>query len=247
MANKFTRKIDEMFKKYEHESHKCVYIILGYCHSGDEDGGTRDYEYFDCMWECNVDGEHTGQNRINHCLYYDGNEQEEAFDKDWDELTTMLWTSFRDVMGPNFEGTNCYYYRFYAVTKDHKLVTFVSRGDLSDPDEELLDLDTISEDVADSAEDRQLLKYITEKCANIRRLLSEVKTDKFKKEAFDEIKKLLPNNENEMKVIFAGADSDEGDIEFTLPEQLDELIENVHSYAVHNCDFYVNGKSYSGI
>ena len=77
-------------------------------------------------------------------------------------------------------------------------------------------------------------------------MLSELKNDKFKKEAFDEIEKLLPQNEHEMKVTFAGAE-DEDDKVFTLPEQLDELIENVHDYAVHNCDFYVNGKSYLGI
>lgn len=53
--------------------------------------------------------------------------------------------------------------------------------------------------------------------------------------------------EHEMKVTFEGANSEEGEQVFTLPDQLDELIENVHNYAVHNCDFSVNGKSYLGI
>lgn len=53
--------------------------------------------------------------------------------------------------------------------------------------------------------------------------------------------------EHEMKVTFEGAESEEGEQVFTLPDQLDELIENVHNYAVHNCDFSVNGKSYLGI
>lgn len=53
--------------------------------------------------------------------------------------------------------------------------------------------------------------------------------------------------EHEMKVTFDGAESEEGEQVFTLPDQLDELIEKVHNYAVHNCDFYVNGKSYFGI
>lgn len=53
--------------------------------------------------------------------------------------------------------------------------------------------------------------------------------------------------EHEIKVTFEGADSEEGEQVFTLPDQLDELIENVHNYAVHNCDFYVNGKSYLGL
>lgn len=53
--------------------------------------------------------------------------------------------------------------------------------------------------------------------------------------------------EHEMKVTFEGAESEEGEQVFTLPDQLDELIENVHNYAVHNCDFKVNGKYYGGI
>lgn len=53
--------------------------------------------------------------------------------------------------------------------------------------------------------------------------------------------------EHEFKVTFEGANSEEGEQVFTLPDQLDELIENVHNYAVHNCDFYVNGKSYMGL
>lgn len=54
-------------------------------------------------------------------------------------------------------------------------------------------------------------------------------------------------DEHEFKVTFDGAESEEGEQVFTLPDQLDELIEKVHNYAVHNCDFYVNGKSYCGI
>ena len=53
--------------------------------------------------------------------------------------------------------------------------------------------------------------------------------------------------EHEFKVTFEGANSEEGEQVFTLPDQLNELIENVHNYAVHNCDFYVNGKSYMGL
>ena len=53
--------------------------------------------------------------------------------------------------------------------------------------------------------------------------------------------------EHEIKVTFEGANSEEGEQVFTLPDQLDELVENIHNYAVHNCDFYVNGKSYLGL
>ncbi|MBO7527096.1 MAG: hypothetical protein J6T74_04265, partial [Clostridia bacterium] len=39
--------------------------------------------------------------------------------------------------------------------------------------------------------------------------------------------------EHEMKVTFEGAESEEGEQVFTLPDQLDELLEKVHNYAVH--------------
>lgn len=192
MANKFTRKIDEMFARFGRPDDK--YIILGYCHSGDEDGGTRDYEYFDCMRECNVDGTHTGPERRDHCLCYDTREQEVAFEEDWDELCTMLWDSYRETMGPDFEGTNCYYYRFYAVTKDHKLVTFVSRGDLSDGDEVLVDLDTVSEEQANSAADVQTLGYIYQKCESIENYLNDLKDDEFREKAINRIKEIICEN-----------------------------------------------------
>lgn len=189
MANKFTRKIDEMFARFGKPGDK--YIILGYCHSGDEDGNTDDFEYFDCMWECYVDGTHTGPGRRDHCLYYDGREQEDIFEEDWDELTHMLWDSYRETMGPDFESTNCYYYRFYAVTKDHKLVTFISRGDLSDGDEVLLDLDTVSEEQANSAPDVQTLGYIYEHCESIENYLNDLKDEEFREKAINRIKAMI--------------------------------------------------------
>ena len=45
---------------------------------------------------------------------------------------------------------------------------------------------------------------------------------------------------------FKGADSEEGKLTFTLPEQLDEFVEKICEYAVCNCDFYVNDKCYLG-
>lgn len=53
--------------------------------------------------------------------------------------------------------------------------------------------------------------------------------------------------EHEFKVTFEGAESEEGEQVFTLPDQLNELIANVHDYAVHNCDFRVNGRYYGSI
>jgi phosphomannomutase len=83
--------------------------------------------------------------------------------------------------------------------------------------------------------------------------LLDEKTKKIEQLTHDYILEMKENfvnqyeKEHEMKVTFEGAESEEGEQVFTLPDQLDELIENVHNYAVHNCDFSVNGKSYLGI
>ena len=83
--------------------------------------------------------------------------------------------------------------------------------------------------------------------------LLDEKTKKIERLTHDYILEMKENfvkqyeKEHEMKVTFEGAESEEGEQVFTLPDQLDELIENVHNYAVHNCDFSVNGKSYLGI
>lgn len=83
--------------------------------------------------------------------------------------------------------------------------------------------------------------------------LLDEKTKKIEQITHDYILEMKKNfinqyeKEHKMKVTFEGAESEEGEQVFTLPDQLDELIENVHNYAVHNCDFSVNGKSYLGI
>lgn len=83
--------------------------------------------------------------------------------------------------------------------------------------------------------------------------LLDERAKKIEKFAHDYISEFKENyvkkykKEHEMKVTFKGGESEEGEQVFTLPDQLDELIENVHNYAVHNCDFEVNGKYYGGI
>ena len=83
--------------------------------------------------------------------------------------------------------------------------------------------------------------------------LLDEKTKKIEQLTHDYILEMKENfinqyeKEHEMKVTFEGAESEEGEQVFTLPDQLDELIENVHNWAVHNCDFTVNGKYYGSI
>lgn len=90
-----------------------------------------------------------------------------------------------------------------------------------------------------------LLKVCTERLDDKVKTLEELNHSYLMEFKEDFIKKY--EKEHEFKVTFEGAESEEGEQVFTLPDQLNELIENVHNYAVHNCDFSVNGKSYFGL
>lgn len=48
------------------------------------------------------------------------------------------------------------------------------------------------------------------------------------------------------EVTFEGADDERGELKFVLPRQLHEFLTECHNFAVHNCDYYVNGVSYLG-
>jgi len=48
------------------------------------------------------------------------------------------------------------------------------------------------------------------------------------------------------EVTFEGADDERGELKFVLPRQLHEFLNECHNFAVHNCDYYVNGVSYLG-
>lgn len=192
MANKFTEKIDEMFAKYGRQDGKDEYIILGYCHSGDEDGRTDDFAYFDCVAESDVEGWHAGKERRPHCLYPQTDKLVDDFEKDWDDLSEQIWDAFRSKMTENmFESTNCYWSRYFAITKKHELVTFVSRGDMSDGDEVIVDLDTYSQEQADTAADYELLGYIQEKCNSIKSNLSDMTHDEIRQKAIAAIKEII--------------------------------------------------------
>lgn len=90
-----------------------------------------------------------------------------------------------------------------------------------------------------------LLKVCTERLDDKAKQLDEAAHAyllEFKEDFIEKYEK-----EHEFKVTFEGAESEEGEQVFTLPDQLNELIANVHDYAVHNCDFKVNGRYYGSI
>ena len=55
-----------------------------------------------------------------------------------------------------------------------------------------------------------------------------------------------PSFEPGFVVTFEGADDERGELQFKLPQQLHEFLRECHNFAVHNCDYYVNGVSYMG-
>ena len=188
MENKFTRKIDEMFKKYGKGDEKM--LLIGWCHSGDEDGGTDDYEEWD-MWECNPYERSIGYDEAEF-LFSPDESMDDEFEKDYDELSHMLHSSFGNVLDPDYTHTNCYWWRYYAVTKDHEIVTWISRGDIFDKTPKVLKrLTSYSEDEAEQAADKQLLGKISYRVSEIQTYLSRLKYDENKKEAIKEIKTLI--------------------------------------------------------
>ena len=53
-------------------------------------------------------------------------------------------------------------------------------------------------------------------------------------------------SEDGFVVTFEGANDERGELKFVLPRQLHEFLAECHGFAVHNCDYYVNGVSYMG-
>lgn len=61
----------------------------------------------------------------------------------------------------------------------------------SDYDEVLVDLDTVSEEQANSAADAQTLGYIYEKCESIENLLNDLKDEEFREKSINRIKQMI--------------------------------------------------------
>ena len=104
----------------------------------------------------------------------------------------MLHSSFGNVLDADFSHTNCYWWRYYAVTKNHEIITWISRGDIFDKTPTVLkSLTSYSEDEAEQAADKQLLGKISYRVSEIKNYLSRLKYDKNKEEALKEIKSLI--------------------------------------------------------
>jgi hypothetical protein len=196
MANKFTRLIDKMFAEYSSAGTEDKILFANF-HKGDEDGGCDEYDYTDsgeileCVCERDLDHEFLGNETLPDelCGSWD---KEGPFMKDWNELTDMIWEAFReDINNYKYESTNCYWYKYYFITKDYKIYSSVERRLCEVSNEKLIvDLGALSEDAAEGAADKQTLSYIEEHVTEIFAKFKALKSDSAKEKAYKMIEKL---------------------------------------------------------
>lgn len=197
MANKYTRMIDDIFNRWDPEK-KTKYIYLGYCHEGDEDGGCDEYDHIcDGYWE--IEGQYPHKMEDEICFFNltppnNRNEAEKQRDEyvvQYDNLCDELKQAFGGALEPNYTSTNCYWYRYYFVTRNYEIVTLVSRGDIDGNWQTEARIALLSEDEAEDAADKQLLDKINENCSDIASYLRDIKSDKNKEKAYNKIKNLI--------------------------------------------------------
>lgn len=197
--NKYTNMIDSLFSKYGKPSDK--YIFLGACKQGDEDGGMdeRSYMGFDEVYE---KMENINQYEDRHILdpypyghddTYEDLQIWEDFKSDFQAFRKELDSSFPDFMKEDYDGTNCYWYRCYFATRDHKLfqVTTSSWKPTDNPPSHEIDLDKLTDqDVADKA-DAENLTAIKAHLNDVKHLLKELKTQQGVNKGFAMVRNLL--------------------------------------------------------
>lgn len=196
MANKFTKAVDAFFKRWMRDDAKIIPLFN--CHSGDEDGGTDDYTWTDWwetedMWE--VDGAELNDN-------YDNGEEDCR--NDWDKLTDLLYESFHTALESNYSGTNCYWRRYYYITRDYQVKASVERSmcDVSADglNELVLDFGTYSEKAAEMASDNDKLESIDDHVNDINYLVDKLQHDESKAKVCEMLNGLIKSIQKSMPV-----------------------------------------------
>lgn len=204
--NKITKKIDEMFEKYSANGTE-KWIMIAYFHQGDDDGGSKCYDYTlfndvdDMIGDRDNKCKFLGNYKLDDKLF--GTWQKPGpFHKDWDELSDMIWKSFgRDIEDDKYESTNACWYNYVFVTKDHQMFSCVE-SDLRDikEDSRLADFNNYTEEKLEEGPDKQTLSYIKDHVNAIKPLLNELKSDEFKKAASDMISSLISSKRRMMEL-----------------------------------------------
>lgn len=182
--NECTNLIDSIFSKYGDPYDK--YIYLGSCKKGDEDGGIDEWSYmwFADVYEMMENFRHHGYCEVLDPYPYDHDDKKaylkiwEDFKRDFKAFRKELERSFPTFMKEDYDQTNCYWYRCYFATRDHKLFQVLTStwNPTDNPPQKVIDLDKLSdEDVADQA-DAENLEAIKAHLKDIKLLLKGLKT-----------------------------------------------------------------------
>lgn len=199
--NKICKKIDEMFEKYSANGTE-KWILIAYFHQGNEDGGNGCYDYTgfndidDRVAGYDDDCKFLGNHKLDRKLVGTW-KKPGPFRKDWDELAHLIWNTFeRDIEDGKYESTNCYWFNYVFVAKNHQMFSCVE-SDFEDIKAEgrIADFNNYTEEQLDEGPDKQNLAYIEEHVKALKPLLKELKSDKFKKEAADMIRGLVDAKE----------------------------------------------------
>lgn len=187
MANKYTRMIDEIFKKWD-PTGTTKYIYLGYCHQGDEDGGCDEYDYIcDDYWE--IENQYPYKMEDEICFFYvpedrpkltdeEAEKERDEYSKDYGNLCRELLKAFGKALEADYSSTNCYWYRHYFITRDYKIISDVCRSDgLEGSGRVEAHIDALNEADAENAADNQVIDKIKGHCSQILNLLPKIKHD----------------------------------------------------------------------
>ena len=195
MANKFTKAVDAFFSRWM--TKEATMIPLFRCHSGDEDGGTRDYEWkgwweTEEMWE-------TDEAELDQSKYEN---HEDECQKDWEALERDLFKTFSNALEADFDRTNCYWHRFYYITKDYQVRATVEqrvRGLTADClDELVLDFGTYSEKAAEMASDNDKIESIDSHINDIGYLIDDIEHDESKAKVCEMLSGLIKTIQKSM-------------------------------------------------
>lgn len=195
MTNKFTKAVDEFFSKWCKSDAELIPFY--YCHQGDEDGRCDEFCWSD-WWEV----EHMF-NAAGVKLDTDKYDDEQCR-QDWEKLTDMIWKAFSNKVSANYDSTNCYYSRYYFITKNYTVEATTNNRvkdlDLECLDEKYVDFSTISEEEADSAEDKNIIESIDSHIDDISSLARDLQHNNMRDKVIEKLSDVIKTIQKSMTV-----------------------------------------------
>ena len=187
MYNKFVAAVEDLFAKYGKDDDR--YILLGCCKQGDEDGGMDTDDYFSAgavleqlenfKPEMHVLDPWPSEDQEDKEKFKAGKKRYEEFKKDFAALQALFMSSFPDFFKPDYEGTNCYWYRCYFVNRFYQMFQVcTSDWDPNDQEWEFnINLIKLTDDSVNEEADKQDIAEIETNIRNITNLLRNLRTE----------------------------------------------------------------------